>query len=61
MLATDAPAATAAVLTPQKLSGTLAFMFESRWVIRPTRWAAETELCQLDYDDCWAGFPKAQL
>ena len=34
-------------------------MFESRWVIRPTRWAAETPLCQLDYDDCWTGFDKA--
>ena len=48
-------------LKPMKIEGTMAFMFESRWVIRPTRWAAETPLCQLDYDDCWAGFDKAKL
>jgi homogentisate 1,2-dioxygenase len=39
----------------------MAFMFESRWVIRPTRFAAETHLLQPDYDSCWAGFDKAIL
>ena len=53
--------ATAAELKPVKIDNTMAFMFESRWIIRPTRWATETELCQLDYDDCWAGFPKARI
>jgi homogentisate 1,2-dioxygenase len=53
--------ATNAALAPHKIENTIAFMFESRWVIRPTRWAAETELCQLDYDDCWSGFPKARV
>jgi homogentisate 1,2-dioxygenase len=53
--------ATTAELKPHRIENTMAFMFESRWVIRPTRWAAETELCQLDYDDCWAGFPKAAI
>jgi homogentisate 1,2-dioxygenase len=53
--------ATTAELKPHKIENTMAFMFESRWVIRPTRWAAQTELCQLDYDECWAGFPKARL
>jgi homogentisate 1,2-dioxygenase len=53
--------AVATDLKPQKIEGTMAFMFESRWVIRPTRWATETPLCQLDYDDCWAGFDKARL
>jgi len=53
--------AVAADLKPHKIEGTMAFMFESRWVIRPTRWAAESPLCQLDYDDCWAGFAKAKL
>jgi homogentisate 1,2-dioxygenase len=48
-------------LSPQKIEGTLAFMFESRWVIRPTRWASETPILQSDYDDVWTGFPKAQL
>ncbi|WP_116089712.1 homogentisate 1,2-dioxygenase [Sphingomonas crusticola] len=53
--------AVAAELKPHKIEGTMAFMFESRWVIRPTRWASETPLCQLDYDDCWSGFDKAKL
>ena len=53
--------AIAADLKPHKIEGTMAFMFESRWVIRPTRWATETPLCQLDYDDCWADFNKAKL
>jgi len=53
--------ATAAELKPHKIENTMAFMFESRWVIRPTAWAANTPLAQLDYDDCWADFPKARL
>ena len=53
--------ATQAALKPHKIDNTLAFMFESRWVIRPTRWALDSETCQLDYDDCWAGFPKARV
>ncbi|WP_404714359.1 homogentisate 1,2-dioxygenase [Sphingomonas sp. MMS24-J13] len=53
--------AVAADLKPMKIDGSMAFMFESRWVIRPTRWASTTPLMQLDYDDCWAGFTKAQL
>jgi homogentisate 1,2-dioxygenase len=48
-------------LQPQKIDATMAFMFESRWVIRPTRWATQSPLCQPDYDDCWAGFDKAKL
>ena len=48
-------------LKPFKIDDTMAFMFESRWVIRPTRWATETPLMQLDYDDCWSGFAKARL
>jgi homogentisate 1,2-dioxygenase len=53
--------AIAAPLVPHKIEGALAFMFESRWVIRPTRFAVETPLAQLDYDDWWAGFAKAAL
>ncbi|MEA1674818.1 homogentisate 1,2-dioxygenase [Nitrospirillum sp. BR 11163] len=53
--------AVAADLKPHKIENTMAFMFESRWVIRPTRFATETPLMQLDYDDCWAGFTKAEL
>jgi homogentisate 1,2-dioxygenase len=53
--------AVAADLSPQRIDGTMAFMFESRGVIRPTRFATETPLAQLDYDDAWTGFPKARL
>ncbi len=50
-----------AELKPQKLDGTMAFMLESRWVIRPTRWAMATPLLQPDYDAVWDGFTKAQV
>jgi homogentisate 1,2-dioxygenase len=50
--------AVAAELTPQKIEDTLAFMFETRMVIRPTRFGLETEALQRDYDACWAGFEK---
>jgi homogentisate 1,2-dioxygenase len=48
--------AAAAPLTPQKIDDTLAFMFESRLVIRPTRWALESPTLQRDYDAAWQGF-----
>jgi homogentisate 1,2-dioxygenase len=50
--------ATAADLTPRKIEGSLAFMFESRYVIRPTRYALEAPQVQKDYQDCWQGLPK---
>ena len=53
--------AVAAELKPQRLEGTMAFMFESRHVLRPSRWALETPLLQSDYDTCWSDFPKAEL
>jgi homogentisate 1,2-dioxygenase len=53
--------AVTAVLAPQWMGDTMAFMFESRHVIRPTRFATQSPLCQLDYDDCWSDFTKAQL
>jgi homogentisate 1,2-dioxygenase len=48
-------------LKPVKLEDTLAFMFESRWVIRPTKAAMELLGLQADYDNCWQGFDKAKL
>jgi homogentisate 1,2-dioxygenase len=51
-------AASAAELKPHKIDATLAFMFETRLVIRPTRFALETPALQRDYDACWQGFPK---
>lgn len=53
--------AVAADLQPHKIENTMAFMFESRSVIRPTRWAVESPTVQLDYDDVWTGFAKATL
>ena len=53
--------AVAAQLVPHKIENTMAFMFESRAVIRPTRWAMEATTLQFDYEDCWAGFAKARL
>lgn len=48
-------------LAPHRIDNTLAFMFESRWVIRPTAAAMALPTLQPDYDQCWDGFPKAQL
>jgi homogentisate 1,2-dioxygenase len=53
--------AVAADLQPHRIDATMAFMFESRHVIRPTRWAMETPLLQSDYDEAWSGFDKAVL
>ncbi|MBJ7484546.1 homogentisate 1,2-dioxygenase [Brevundimonas sp.] len=50
-----------AELKPHKITDTLAFMFESRWVIRPTDFAMQTPTMQLDYDDVWAGFDKGRV
>ncbi|MBO0736878.1 MAG: homogentisate 1,2-dioxygenase [Alphaproteobacteria bacterium] len=50
--------AVAAELKPQKIEDALAFMFETRMVIRPTRFALETGTLQRDYDACWAGFER---
>jgi homogentisate 1,2-dioxygenase len=51
--------ATGAELKPQKIEGTMAFMVETCWPYRPTAWALER--AQPDYDEAWAGFPKAKL
>ena len=53
--------AVAADLRPHRIDGTMAFMFETRFPVRPTRWATETPTMQLDYDDVWTGFAKARL
>jgi homogentisate 1,2-dioxygenase len=52
-------AASVAELKPVKIEGTMAFMVESCWPYRPTRYALER--AQPDYDQAWADFPKAQL
>jgi homogentisate 1,2-dioxygenase len=40
-------------LKPHKIDGSLAFMFETRFVGRPTKFATETPLLQGDYYTCW--------
>ena len=53
--------ATEADLTPQKLAGTMAFMFETRLVQHLTSYAARDAERDDAYPDCWAGLPPAQL
>ncbi|WP_263262672.1 homogentisate 1,2-dioxygenase [Pseudomonas sp. RIT-PI-S] len=50
--------AMAAQLAPVKLDGTLAFMFETSQVLRPSRFALECEQLQADYDGCWSTLPS---
>jgi len=47
-----------AELEPHKIEHTLAFMWESRYVFRPTRAAMNAPELQKDYDRVWDGFPK---
>ena len=53
--------AVAAKLEPQYLDGTLAFMFEGRYVFEPTAHALATPSLDRDYDAAWDGFEKAKL
>lgn len=53
--------AMAATLAPHKIDSTLAFMFETRLVITPTKAALASPSLQADYDGCWSGFPRASL
>jgi homogentisate 1,2-dioxygenase len=50
--------ASTAELKPVKLDDTLAFMFETRFVCKPTKWALETADLQHDYYECWQGLKK---
>jgi homogentisate 1,2-dioxygenase len=47
-----------AELAPQKFAGTMAFMFESRYMIRPTKFAMETAQLQHEYFEVWQGLKK---
>ena len=44
-----------AALAPQRLDATLAFMFESRYVIHPTLQALALPQLQSNYQECWQG------
>jgi homogentisate 1,2-dioxygenase len=45
-------------LKPHKLSDTMAFMFETRFPQRVTKYAAELSTLQDGYVDCWSGIRK---
>ncbi|AYF87798.1 homogentisate 1,2-dioxygenase [Pseudomonas sp. DY-1] len=50
--------AIAADLKPHKIDNTMAFMFETSRVLRPSQYALECPQLQSDYDACWAGMAK---
>jgi homogentisate 1,2-dioxygenase len=50
--------ASGAELKPQYIDGTLAFMFETRLPVRPTRFALETKILQHEYYECWQSLKK---
>jgi homogentisate 1,2-dioxygenase len=56
--ATFEKASAADLSKPDVITGTMAFMFETRKVIRPTRQALESPQLQRDYSDCWQGIAK---
>ena len=43
---------------PGKVSDTMAFMFETRTLIKPTRFTLETAQLQAHYYECWQGLEK---
>jgi len=43
---------------PTRITDTMAFMFETRTVIRPTRFALESAQLQHEYYRCWQDLPK---
>jgi homogentisate 1,2-dioxygenase len=47
--------ASTAELEPQKVDDTLAFMFETRWPVVPTRYATDAPHRQPAYDEVWRG------
>ena len=56
--ATFEKASAADLSRPDVITDTMAFMFETRAVIRPTRQALDAAFRQRDYQQCWAGLRK---
>ena len=56
--ATFEKASAADTSKPDYVRDTMAFMFETRYVIRPTRQALDAAHRQRDYQACWAGLRK---
>ena len=45
-------------LEPERLRNTLAFMFESRYLIKPTQFALDAPERQMDYPAVWEGLKR---
>lgn len=43
---------------PHRVTDTMAFMFETRTLIRPTAWALQSDQLQSDYAQCWQGLRR---
>jgi homogentisate 1,2-dioxygenase len=56
--ATFEKASNADTSKPDYIRDTMAFMFETRAVIRPTQQALDAGHRQRDYQQCWAGLKK---
>ncbi len=56
--ATFAKASRADTSRPVRIANTMAFMFETRSVIHPTRYALQSPLLQKDYGAVWQGLKK---
>ena len=55
--ATFEKASAADTSKPDYIEGTMAFMFETSQVLRPTQFALECPQLQPAYDACWASLP----
>ncbi|MDZ4814521.1 MAG: homogentisate 1,2-dioxygenase [Pseudomonadota bacterium] len=56
--ATFAKASAADLSRPDVITDTMAFMFETRSVIRPTSQSMQCAHLQADYQECWAGLQR---
>jgi homogentisate 1,2-dioxygenase len=56
--ATFEKASAADTRQPHKIDGTMAFMFETKLLIRPTAHALASPQLQADYNACWSGIKK---
>lgn len=45
-------------MKPHYVKDTLAFMFETRMIVRPTRFALESKIVQHEYYECWQGLQR---
>jgi homogentisate 1,2-dioxygenase len=45
-------------LAPEKLAGTMAFMFETRYPLSPTAYASSLDLMDGTYPNCWDGIDR---